>query len=201
MTWFTVPIGRGQRALRFGLVCAAAWLAGCAAPAQHTTLLTLPPRLAPAPETALNPAQVLQVARLSIPEYLTARSARYRADDNTLMPWPATVWAERLEVALTRDLASALRQRLPGWQVCDELCPLPPSHRLQVTLSALEHQRSSRTLQAQARWSWQTIGPQAAAPTTGQRSGTITGLADSPQAGAAAMAAWMDQLADGIAGR
>ena len=174
-------------------------LAGCAAPAQQTTLLTLPPRLAAAPDAALDTTRVLQLARLTIPEYLTARSARYRADDNTLAPWPATVWAERLEVALTRDLAAALRLRLPGWQVCEDRCPAPPSHRLNVELSALEHQRSAHTLQAQARWSWQATSSPPPLPTAGQRNGTINGLADTPQAGAAAMAAWNDRLAEQIA--
>lgn len=206
-----MTLSRWPRAIAHPLACsaltafraltalAAISLAGCAAPPPATTLLTLPPRLASAPEAPLDATRVLQLARLTIPEYLTARSARYRADDHTLAPWPATVWAERLEVALTRDLAAALRLRLPGWQVCEDHCPATPSHRLTVELDALEHQRSAHTLQARAHWSWQAMAAQSAPPTTGQRSGTINGLADTPQAGAAAMAVWIDQLADTIA--
>lgn len=193
----THPLSRLPMTRWLTALTLATLLAACAAPAPQTTLLTLPPRLSAAPDAPLDPTRVLQLARLSIPEYLTARSARYRADDNTLAPWPATVWAERLEVALTRDLAAALRPRLPGWQVCDDHCPATPSHRLSVTLNALEHQRTARTLQAQARWSWQAIA--AHTSTAGQRSSALPVAADTAQAGAAAMAVWIDQLAEQIA--
>jgi len=175
----------------------AALLAACAAPASRSTLLTLPPRGDTAPAAPLDPGRVLQLGRLTVPEYLTARSVRYRSDPSTLTAWPATVWAERLEVALTRDLGTALHQRLPGWQVCVDHCPVPPSHRVQVDLPVLEHLRSSHTLQAQAHWSWQAGHDSPAV--TGQRAATLGPLADSPQAAAVAMAAWNDQLAEAIA--
>lgn len=187
---------RGLTLLSAALPCAAL-LAACAAPASHSTLLTLPPRVDTAPAAPLDAGRVLQLGRLAVPEYLTARSVRYRSDPSTLTTWPATVWAERLEVALTRDLGTALRQHLPGWQVCVDRCPAPPSHRLRVDLPVLEHLRSSHTLQAQAHWSWQAghDGP----AVTGQREATLGPLADSPQAAAIAMAAWNDQLAEAIA--
>lgn len=187
------------RRFRPAAACLAALaLCGCAAPTPQVTLLTLPPRLdtpAPAP---LDPARVLQLGRLDIPEYLSARSARYRADDSSLTAWPSTVWAERLEISLTRDLAAALRLQLPGWQVCEAHCPAPPSHRLSVNLPVLEHVRSRAELQAQATWSWQRADRSAPA-TAGQRSTLVRGLADTPQAGAGAMARWMDTLAGAIA--
>lgn len=173
-------------------------LAACAAPSPQVTLLTLPPRLDTPPPAPLDTSRVLQVGRVAIPEYLSARSARYRADDSSLTTWPATVWAERLELSLTRDLAAALRTRLPGWQVCEEHCPAPASHRLSLDLTVLEHVRSRGELQAQARWSWQPSARGATA-VAGQRSGLVRGLADTPQAGATAMANWMDTLAGAIA--
>lgn len=185
--------------LRFRLLAlAAAALAGCAAPSPPVTLLTLPPRLESAAPAALDPQRVLQLGRVSVPEYLAARSARYRADDSSLSPWPGTVWAERLEISLTRDLAAALRTRLPGWQVCEDHCPAPPSHRLTVDLPVLEHVRSRGELQTQARWSWQAASS-GSVPVAGQRSGVVRGLADTPQAGATAMAGWMDTLAAAVA--
>lgn len=173
-------------------------LTGCAAPSPTVTLLTLPPRLDTAAPAPLDPQRVLQLGRVAVPEYLAARSARFRADDSSLSPWPGTVWAERLEISLTRDLAAALRTRLPGWQVCEAHCPATPSHRLTVDLPVLEQVRSRGELQAQARWSWQAAA-HAAAPVAGQRSGLVRGLADTPQAGAVAMAGWMDTLATAIA--
>lgn len=183
------------------LLCLAATLVftGCAAPTPPVTLLTLPPRLDTPPPTALDAHRVLQLGRVSIPEYLAARSARYRADDSSLAPWPGAVWAERLEISLTRDLAAALRTRLPGWQVCESLCPAAPSHRLTVDLPVLEQVRGRGELQAQARWSWQALAPGDPPPAAGQRSGLVRGLADTPQAGATAMANWMDTLAAAIA--
>lgn len=185
-------------ALRRSILTLAVLLAACAAPDKPVTLLTLPPRLDTPPPAPLDAARVLQIGRVSIPEYLSARSARYRADDSSLRPWPSTVWAERLEISLTRDLAAALRTRLPGWQVCDDHCPAPPSHRLTVDLTVLEHQRSRAELQSQAHWSWQPT-TRGSAAVAGQRSGLIRGLADTPQAGATAMAAWVDMLAGSIA--
>jgi uncharacterized lipoprotein YmbA len=173
-------------------------LAACAAPSLPVTLLTLPPRLETAAPAPLDPRRVLQIGRVAVPEYLSARSARYRADDSSLAAWPGTVWAERLEISLTRDLAAALRARLPGWQVCDDHCPAPPSHRLVVDLNVLEQVRSRGELQAQASWSWRPTARDGQA-VTGQRSGLMRGLADTPQAGAVAMAAWVDSLATSIA--
>lgn len=187
-----------MNALRRATLTLAVLLAACAAADKQTTLLTLPPRLETPAQTPLDAARVLQIDRVSIPEYLSARSARYRADDSSLRPWPSTVWAERLEVSLTRDLAAALRTQLPGWQVCDDHCPAAPSHRLTVDLTVLEHQRSRAELQSQARWSWQP-STRGSAAVAGQRSGVIRGLADTPQAGATAMAAWVDLLASSIA--
>jgi uncharacterized lipoprotein YmbA len=133
----------------------AALIAGCASPTPPPVLLALP-ALAGATPTAAGsagvPPRVLALRRVAIPEYLVARRVRYRADASTLAEWPHTFWAERIEVAVMREFAAALRQRLPGWTVCEAACAdLAPELNLQVDLAPLDYLRGVRRLDARAR--------------------------------------------------
>ena len=128
-------------------------LAACASPAP--VLLTLPPAaaaVASATPGASTSAPLLAVRRVNIPEYLVARRVRYRADASTLAEWPNTFWAERIEIGVSREFVSALRQQLPGWALCDTNCGDPvPALSLQVDLVPMDYVRSTRRLQARAR--------------------------------------------------
>jgi uncharacterized lipoprotein YmbA len=132
-------------------------LAGCASPAPPPVLLALPALAGPAAPAAQAaeaavPPRVLALRRVAIPEYLVARRVRYRADASTLAEWPHTFWAERIEVAVAREFAAALRQRLPGWTVCEAVCAdLAPELNLQVELAPLDYLRAARRLDARAR--------------------------------------------------
>jgi len=129
-------------------------LVACASPSPAPVLLTLPPA---APEAALaSPAAasapVLAVRRVAIPEYLVARRVRYRADPRTLAEWPNTYWAERIEIAVTREFMSALRAQLPAWSLCDTNCGDQVATRaLQVELVPMDYLRASQLLRARAR--------------------------------------------------
>jgi len=141
-------------AARIAPVLLAAVLAACASPSPAPVLLTLPPA---APAAALPPATpasapVLAVRRVAIPEYLVARRVRYRADPSTLAEWPNTYWAERIEIAVTREFVSALRAQLPGWSLCDTSCGDHVAVRaLQVELVPMDYLRASQLLRARAR--------------------------------------------------
>jgi uncharacterized lipoprotein YmbA len=140
----------------------AALIAGCASPTPPPVLLALP-ALAGATPTAAGsagvPPRVLALRRVAIPEYLVARRVRYRADASTLAEWPHTFWAERIEVAVMREFAAALRQRLPGWTVCEAACAdLAPELNLQVDLAPLDYLRGARRLDARARMVLATAG-------------------------------------------
>lgn len=136
-----------------GIVLAA--LAGCiAAPVRAPVLLTLPAAASalPAGAAPMAPPPRLAVRRVGLPEYLLARRVRYRADASTLAEWPDTYWAERLEVAVTREFASALRARLPGWEVCEGGCAdAAPVLVVQAELAPLDYLRGAGRLQARAR--------------------------------------------------
>ena len=134
---------------------AAGLLGGCASPSPASVLLTLPPATTPlasaAPGTPAS-APLLAVRRVNIPEYLVARRVRYRADASLLAEWPNTFWAERIEIGVSREFVSVLRQQLPGWTLCDTSCgDLVPALSLQVDLVPMDYVRSAGRLQARAR--------------------------------------------------
>ena len=134
---------------------AAGLLGGCASPSPAPALLTLPPATTPlasaAPGTPAS-APLLAVRRVNIPEYLVARRVRYRADASLLAEWPNTFWAERIEIGVSREFVSVLRQQLPGWTLCDTSCgDLVPALSLQVDLVPMDYVRSAGRLQARAR--------------------------------------------------
>jgi uncharacterized lipoprotein YmbA len=138
--------------------------------------------------------------RVELPEYLLSRHLRYRADAATLGEWPAAVWAERIEIGVTRELAAALRARLPGWTVCDGSCA--DGHAgdvvLRVAFAPFDVERGARRLQAR-------FDAQASAGGTTrwraqQRLDVALG-ADTPQAHAQAIADALGATADALAPR
>lgn len=156
--------GRGRRTVQLALtLLTAAAVAGCAAPATRWLALPMLPAAAPSPSAASDvpsaaaaatpQARTLSVRRVVLPEYLQATGVRYRADDSLLAEWPDTLWAERLEVAASRRLTEALRRELPGWTLCEGVCPgtaLGPA--VLVEFTALDYLRPQRRMDAQVRW-------------------------------------------------
>ena len=130
-------------------------LAACASPSPAPLLLTLPPSVVPlagAVPAAAASAPLLAVRRVNIPEYLVARRVRYRAEASLLGEWPNTFWAERIEIGVSREFVSALRQQLPGWALCDTNCgDAVPVLSVQVDLVPMDFVRSAGRLQARAR--------------------------------------------------
>lgn len=128
-------------------------LTACAS-APAPVLLTLPPAVGgPAANVsaAAPNVRVLAVSRPEIPEYLVTRRVRYRADTSTLAEWPDTFWAERIEIGVAREFMAALRERLPGWRLCEAGCSeQSPAAALQVTLTRMDYLRSERRLYATA---------------------------------------------------
>ena len=179
-------------------------LAACASTSPAPVLLTLPPALAPAAGTApaaAASAPLLAVRRINIPEYLVARRVRYRADASTLAEWPNTFWAERIEIGVSREFVSALRQQLPGWALCDTTCgDALPALSLQVDLVPMDYLRGDRRLQARARL---VLSSSSSVPPKELRSQELafdvpTG-ADTPQAQAQAISELLKQAAQAAA--
>jgi uncharacterized lipoprotein YmbA len=176
-------------------------LAACASPSPAPLLLTLPPTAASAPAAAAAAsAPVLVVRRVNIPEYLVARRVRYRADASVLAEWPNTFWAERVEIAVSREFVSALRRQLPDWTVCDMGCgDTLPALSLQLDLVPMDYLRSTRHLQAGARVVLSTGTTPPRELKTLALSYDLPAGADTPQAHAQALGELIRQVAAAVA--
>jgi uncharacterized lipoprotein YmbA len=176
-------------------------LAACASSTPAPVLLTLPPALATAPAPAIGPtasapSPVLAVRRLNLPEYLVARRVRFRADASTLAEWPNTYWAERIEIGMSREFVTALRQQLPGWTLCDGQCgDQTPAFSLQIDFAPLDFVRATQKLQARARMSVTDGGAPPKVLRTAEAGFDIAAGADTAQAQAQAMAELVRQAA------
>ena len=203
LTPWRIPVLAGRRlvgALVAG-VLAVGVLAGCAS-SPAPVLLTLPPAVvvAAAAPAAAGPAPALAVRRVTIPEYLVARRVRYRADASTLAEWPNTYWAERIEIGVSREFLSALRQQLPGWTLCDTSCgEQAAALTLQVDLVPMDYVRSTRTLQARARINLSGAEASAKPLRTEELAYELPGGSDTAQAQAQAMAELIRQVAQALA--
>jgi len=174
----------------------AASLAACAS-APPPMLLTLPPAVSPAAAVAApGTPRVLAVGRPEIPEYLVARRVRYRAEASTLGEWPDAFWAERIEVGVAREFNAALRERLPGWRLCEANCSeQSPAASLQVMLTRMDYVRGERRLKANARimlWSTERV-PRLLQG--GEFGYDIGGDADTPQSQAATVTELLRRVA------
>lgn len=181
---------------------AAALAAGCASAPPPRTLLALPPTVAAAadaPAAVPADAPVLAVRRLEIPEHLQSRRVRYRADAATVKEWPDTVWAERIEAAMTREFVAALRPRLPGWQLCESSCnERLPGHAITVELQPLDFVRAEHRLRGQARIALATTGAGARPLGSTQLSIDVPAAADTPQAQAEALSEMLRRVAQAV---
>ena len=181
-------------------------LAACStSPNPAPVLLTLPPAAlapsaaAPGPAAsgaAATAAPLLAVRRVNIPEYLVARRVRYRADASTLAEWPNTYWAERIEVGVSREFVSALRQQLPGWSLCDTNCgDQVPEMSLQLDLVPMDYLRSAKVLKAGARITLFGSGVAPKVLQVQEQAHELPSPADTAQGQAQAMAALIQQAA------
>jgi uncharacterized lipoprotein YmbA len=171
-------------------------LGGCGTPVPAPVLLTLPPiaaEVAAAPPGSLATMPHLAVRRVAIPEYLVARRVRYRADPATLAEWPDTYWAERIEIGVTREFTSALRQQLPGWDLCQTSCgDQEAGLTLQVDLVPMDYLRGARSLQGRAHV---TVSAPTRMLVTREFAYDIPSTADSAQAQAQAISTLLQRVA------
>ena len=184
--------------------CAVAMmLAGCVStPTTAPVLLTLPPAINTASAPAAPPASapLLGVRRVMVPEYLQARRVRYRADASTLAEWPNTFWAERFEIGVSREFIAALRQQLPGWQLCEAGCAdQQPAFSLQVELIPMDYVRSDKRLQGRARLVLSSTSVPARELKSQELAFEVPAGADTPQAQAQAITELLRQAAQAAA--
>lgn len=145
-------VGRRRNALTC-LGAITLWLCGCAS-APAPVLLSLPgeeiPRL-PRLATLSAPGPAVLVRRVQVPEYMSTQRVRYRSGPDTLAEWPNTLWAERIETAMSRAFSLALQIEMPGVTVCDARCDgQEPSATVTVDLLRLDFVRKEKRLSTNA---------------------------------------------------
>lgn len=153
--------GGGAALLTLCGIALAAALSGCASspPARTQVIIpSLPPLVAttasaPGGANAAPASAVTGVVLgiVGVPEYWQQRTVRYQGHDAVLAAWPNAVWAERVEVGMTRRLSQALRAQVPalGWWQADDLrAPL----RLLVDVEQLDIDPQAGVLRSRVTW-------------------------------------------------
>jgi uncharacterized lipoprotein YmbA len=187
-----------SRSVMATAVIIVATLAGCAGSAPKATYLALPSVAASAAASG-TPVQsrAIVLRRIAVPEYIDSREVRYRAANSEITSFPNTLWAERMELGMTRELTAGMRNRVPDWLVCNGTCgDRRVDAVLSVDWSTLDLDRSSHRLSVDAQWVLidNTAKPGQPSP-NGRLVRTITLAGDGADDYAAAIAAAVDQLA------
>jgi uncharacterized lipoprotein YmbA len=149
-----------------GVAWAALTFAGCASNPPPRMQVIIPSLLVAAAAPASTPpstpeatppaapatrARQVALGVVRVPEYWQQRTVRHLGQGPELVAWPNAVWAERVEVGMTRRLGEALRQQAPeqGWWVADDL--RSPS-RLLVDVTQLDIDPQAGRLRAVVNW-------------------------------------------------
>ena len=175
-------------------------LAGCGSTQPERTWLSLPlelgaPSTSTTATTALTPTPPsralppIRLLRVQIPEYLQSNHVRYRDSASTLAEWPGVRWAERLEMALTRQLGLQLHELGEAGWICEDPCHTQSEGgNLQVSYAALDFDRAQARLHARALWTLSPAPGSAGTLQQGQLRLSEAVREDSPAGQAAAMA-------------
>lgn len=175
-------------------------LAGCGSTQPERTWLSLPLELgapststtAPTALTPTPPSRALppiRLLRVQIPEYLQSNHVRYRDSASTLAEWPGVRWAERLEMALTRQLGLQLHELGEAGWICEDPCHTQSEGgNLQVSYAAMDFDRAQARLHARALWTLSPAPGSAGTLQQGQLRLSEAVREDSPAGQAAAMA-------------
>lgn len=198
----TDAVELGGRRHLAGLCLGVAWMAtfaGCAtAPAPRTLVIvpSLPQPAHEAPEgSAVNPAEVVSLAPIQVPEHWQRRSVVHLQGDAELVAWPDAVWAERVEAGLTRRLSQALRQRAPalGWWTAEGRAT---PRRLLIDVSQLDVHAGRGQLVAVLQW--RLVDRQGRVLGAGRWRQTMSLAIGSAQEEASALGQWLDAQAEQI---
>lgn len=175
-------------------------LAGCGSTQPERTWLSLPlelgaPSTSTTATTALTPTPPsralppIRLLRVQIPEYLQSNHVRYRDSASTLAEWPGVRWAERLEMALTRQLGLQLHELGEAGWICEDPCHTQSEGgNLQVSYAAMDFDRAQARLHARALWTLSPAPGSAGTLQQGQLRLSEAVREDSPAGQAAAMA-------------
>lgn len=114
-----------------------ALLAGCAGAPPPRLMLLANDGAQPAETAAVRP--LLVVRRVALPEYLDRRAFVYRSSASEVTPFDDVVWAERLDVSVTRWIVEQLATDLPAYEVASTVAAeRRPALTLNVELQSFE---------------------------------------------------------------
>ena len=187
------------------LAAATALLMGCQASGPPPRIYVLTPPVDPVPGVRPETGRpVLELAKVSLPDYLDSSDILLRDGRNELKPSTTGKWGERLSVGITHALGATLARRLPRVLVVQAALSGQNARRLLVDVEAFDIRADGRCVLT-ARWTVpKEDGPastaiSARATVITQASGTAgaAGLADG--AVVSAMEAALSQLGDHIA--
>jgi uncharacterized lipoprotein YmbA len=181
---------------RLRIVALGLLLTGCAAaPPPRLILLTNDLAAPPAAVGAARP--LLAVRSVQLPEYLLRAAVVYRSASAELARFPDAVWAERLNVAVTRWIAQQLAADLPQYEVRAYGGTTTPAAALEVTLYRFEA-LAPQTFQLRGDWRLVPLSV-ATAPAGGTLAVDVPLSAVTPEAVVVAMNAALEQATRSIA--
>jgi uncharacterized protein len=141
---------------------------------------------------------VVEVARVSLPDYLDSTDIQQRDGRNELKISHTGRWGERLSVGITRDLALAVAKRLPRFVVVRTAAPDQATRRVLTDIDAFDVLPDRRCVLT-ARWTIR--GRDRSGLDISQGATIVTTAAGATDKDiVAAMSEAIDQLADRIAG-
>lgn len=143
------------------------------------------------------PTAGFEVAVLSVklPEHWQRRGVLHLKGDAELEAWPDAIWAERVEIGMTRRLSQSLRQRAPefGWWPSEET---QAPRRLLVDVQQLDVMAQRGQLVSVLHW--RLIDRQGRVLGAGSQSQKLDVRVSGAQEEAQALGAWLDSVADAI---
>lgn len=189
---------------RFLAAALTATLVACGSAPVSRTLVIIPsaPEVGVADARGEGPAhspvagQEVAVLAIKLPEHWQRRGVLHLQGDAELKAWPDAIWAERVEVGMTRRLSQALRQRAPefGWWPSDGT---QASRRLIVDVQQLDVMAQRGQLVSVLHW--RLIDRQGRVLGAGSLSPKQDVRVSGAQEQAQALGAWLDNVAEAIA--
>lgn len=177
-----------------------AMLVACGSAPVSRALVIIPSAPAPvdagtsasSPSARPLPAAEVGVLTIKLPEHWQRRGVLHLRGDSELQTWPNAIWAERVEIGMTRRLSQALRQRAPelGWWPSDDS---QAPRRLQVDVQQLDVMAQRGQIASVLQW--RLIDRQGRVTASGSLRRQVDEPIQGPQDEAQALGRWLDTVA------
>jgi uncharacterized lipoprotein YmbA len=119
------------------LAAGAVWIAASCASSPVTLYTLAPPSNVARPPSLARPTAVIQVRRVSVPDYLDSEDILIRKGD-VLIRSTSGRWASRLSLGVTRFLAVCFARRRPDALVTDQVPGGAPDERMEIAIGEFD---------------------------------------------------------------